>query len=292
MIDEAIKAGKAAARARDLALKIVKPGAKVFDVAEQIEKEILRNDCGIAFPCNISINEIAAHDSAMINDTRIIKKGDVVKIDVGAHVNGIMSDTARTVVAGEKEDPAIVKCVEECMERVLEVVKPGANINSVGEAAQKVADAYGFSIVKNLVGHGLGKYEVHTGISIPNYRNKEKGVFKNGDLIAVEPYVTSGYGSAIGISRAEIYSLKKVKSVRIRQAKEILDWVVKERKTLPFCKRWLSDFGSSVDFTIKTMVNQGILEEYKVLREVSKKVVAQRENTILLLDEPIVTTKA
>ena len=290
MIDEAIRAGKVASKARDLCLKIVKPGVKVFDVAEKIEAKIISSGCSIAFPVNISINELAAHDTAMLNDKRVFKKGDVVKVDVGVHVNGFIADTARTVIAGEVNNK-LVNCVEKCLSEALKVVRPGEKISGVGDVIQGVADSCGFSVVKNLVGHGLGEYNVHTGVSIPNYKNNEKGVFGEGELVALEPYLTTGTGNAVGISRAEIYSLKKFKPVRVRKARELLDWVVEERKGLPFCKRWLKGYGNQLEFILKLLTRQGILTEYKVLREVSEKRVSQREDTVLLLEKPIITTK-
>jgi methionyl aminopeptidase len=291
MIEKAVQAGRAAASARDLCLKLVRPGAKVLNIAEKMEGEILRHGCGIAFPVNISINEFAAHDTAGMNDKRIIMKGDVVKVDVGAHVDGVIADTARTVEAGSSKNAKLIKCVEEGLEKALGVVKIGARISAVGEAVQSVADEYGFSVVKNLVGHGLGDYCVHTGVSIPNYRNNEKKVFEKGMLVALEPYITSGNGVAVAGGRAEIYSLKQVKPARIRKARELVKWVVKERKTLPFCKRWLDSYGNQLDFILKTLVRQGVLREYEVLKEKSGKVVSQREHTVLVSEEPIITTK-
>ncbi|MBR9678796.1 MAG: type II methionyl aminopeptidase [Nanoarchaeota archaeon] len=290
MIDEAITAGKVASKVRDLSLKLVKPGAKVFDIAEKIEAKIISSGCGIAFPVNISINELAAHDTAMINDKRVLKKGDVVKVDVGTHIDGFIADTARTVIAGEPNNSLVI-CVEKCLSNALKFVRPGEKISKVGEVIQGVADSCDLSVVKNLVGHGLGRYNVHTGVSIPNYKNNESGVFKKDELVAIEPYLTDGTGSAVGINRAEIYSLNRLKPVRVRKARELLDWVVKERNGLPFCKRWLNGYGKQLDFILNLLTRQGILTEYKVLREVSEKRVSQREDTVLLVDKPIITTK-
>jgi methionyl aminopeptidase len=291
MIEKAVKAGKVAAKARDAGVKLVKPGAKVLEIAEFVEEKIRKAGCGVAFPVNISINEIAAHDTAKIGDERIIRKGDLVKLDVGVHVDGVIADTARTAEAGSSESAELVKCVEEGLEKALSMVKPGNRVNVVGEAVQAVADSYGFSVVKNLVGHGLGNYNVHTGVSIPNYRNNDRSAFKEGMLVALEPYVTSGNGLAISTGAAEIYSLKQVKPVRIRKARQLLDWVVNERRTLPFCKRWLRGYGGQLDFILKTLVRQGILTKYGVLKEKSGKKVSQAEHTVLVLDEPITTTK-
>ena len=291
MIEDALKAGKAAARARYLALKLVKPGVKIIDIANALEDEIIKQGCVVGFPCNISINDIAAHDTPMINDDRVIMKGDLVKVDIGACSNGVLSDTARTIEAGVVKDSQIIKCIDECMEEALKVIKSGAKISGVGNVVGGVAEKYGFTIVKNLVGHGLGEYIVHTGISIPNYRNNDPGIFKDGDLVAIEPYITKGVGKAVNLNRTELFSLRQVKSLRIRKGRQLLDWIVKERRTLPFCKRWLTGYGHQLDFILNDMVKQGVLVKYPVLRESGKMPVAQKEHTILLADEPIITTK-
>ena len=96
------RAGKIAAEARDHGVGLVKAGASFLEVANHIESRMLEKGAGIAFPVNISINEIAAHYSPRHDDILVYKKGDVVKLDVGAHIDGYIADTAVTVCFDSK----------------------------------------------------------------------------------------------------------------------------------------------------------------------------------------------
>ena len=91
------KAGRVSAEARDLGLSMVAKGVKYFDVAEEVEGYIRKNGCKLALPCNISVNDIAAHYTPGVNDKSIFEVGDVVKVDCGAQLDGYVGDTAGTV---------------------------------------------------------------------------------------------------------------------------------------------------------------------------------------------------
>ena len=96
IIAEYRKAGEVSKKAKKLASEIVKPGANYFEVCSKLRELILKNKCGSAFPVNTSVNEVAAHDTAKLNDERTFKKEDIVKIDIGVHSNGYIADTALT----------------------------------------------------------------------------------------------------------------------------------------------------------------------------------------------------
>ena len=95
--DKYRQAGKIAADARDYGIKSIKPGVKLLEIANNVEQRIKDNGADISFPVNISINELAAHYSPRHDDTLVFNKGDVVKLDVGSHVDGYIADTAVTV---------------------------------------------------------------------------------------------------------------------------------------------------------------------------------------------------
>ena len=91
-------AGKIAAKAREYGIDLLKPGVSFLEIADKVESKIIENGAGLAFPVNISINEIAAHFSPKHDDkTLSLKKGDVVKLDIGTHFEGYIADTAVTV---------------------------------------------------------------------------------------------------------------------------------------------------------------------------------------------------
>ena len=108
-----IKAGRIAAEVREASRELILPDANIFDVAEKIEKMIRDRGAEPAFPVNISINDVAAHYTPMNKDEIKIKKGDVVKVDIGTHVDGYVGDTAYTISLDKKHE----KLVEASQER-------------------------------------------------------------------------------------------------------------------------------------------------------------------------------
>ncbi len=287
-----ILAGRTAKKVLEGSRGMIKEGVKYLDVAEKLEKQLLDSGVGIGFPVNISVNDAAAHDSARPNDTRTFQKGDLVKIDLGAHVNGFIADNAYTSEITTDKHSKLIECTNRSLEAAISTIKTGVKIKEIGNAVQKVMDSYGFSSVKNLVGHSIGRYEIHAGLNIPNYKNNDNTVLKEGMLIAIEPYATYGKGFAINAKDIEVFSIESTKPIRVFQARKLFDWVFKERRTLPFCRRWVEkEFGNRTDFLLTALVKTGNIHAYPVLKEVSGEVVSQTEDSILVKEEPIITTK-
>ncbi|MEM3402496.1 MAG: type II methionyl aminopeptidase, partial [Candidatus Hadarchaeales archaeon] len=160
------RAGKILAEIREEVRKVVKPGVKLLEIAELAENLIVEKGAKPAFPCNVSVNEIAAHYSPPADDARVIEENDMVKVDLGAHVDGYIADTAFTVAFGEKQE--MVQAVEKALEAAISVVKPGVDVGEIGKAVEEVAAASGFKPIKNLTGHSLARWDLHAGITIPN----------------------------------------------------------------------------------------------------------------------------
>ena len=99
MIESYIQSGKLASKIRGEASKMIKDGTLVIDLVEYVESEILKAGAEIAFPCNVSLNEVAAHYTSPAGDETVIHAGDMVKLDLGAMIDGYIADTAVTVIA-------------------------------------------------------------------------------------------------------------------------------------------------------------------------------------------------
>jgi methionyl aminopeptidase len=104
---------------------MVKPGTKVIDIVESVEKYILENASGVAFPCNVSLNCIAAHYTSPLNDETVIEDGDLVTVDCGAHIDGCISDTAFTI-ALNSEHESLVKASVDATNVAIRMMRPGA----------------------------------------------------------------------------------------------------------------------------------------------------------------------
>ena len=104
-----LRAGKIASEVRDYGAGLIKAGVRYLKVADLIESKIIDNNAGIAFPVNISRNNIAAHYSPITDDKLVFRKGDVIKLDVGVHIDGYIADTAVTVEVGTNEYNDMIK---------------------------------------------------------------------------------------------------------------------------------------------------------------------------------------
>ena len=289
-LEKWIEVGKVAKKIKKYAKEILKKDMLILDYIEKIEEKIHNMGYNLAFPINISINEIAAHDTADFDDSRCFKEGDVVKVDIGLEKEGYISDTAFTVEIGSNTHKKIIKACREALEFAKSIIYPGIKVYEIGKLIESIAQKYGFKVVKNLGGHSIERYNLHSGIFIPNFDNKDKRVLKN-VVIAVEPFFTYGVGIVEETDEIKIFSLaKKPRNVLARRYYNIL---YKERNKLPFSLRYLTKkFGrENVNKIISMLMKENSLYCYPVLREKSNNIVVQFEDTIIITeDEVIVTT--
>lgn len=146
------------------------------------------------FPASIcsSIDEMVVH--GIPSDDVIIKNGQIVSIDVGVIYNGWQGDAARTFIVGEvsEEKKKLVRVTEECFFKAIEHLKDGTPLGDIGYYVQSHAEANGYSVVRALVGHGIGR-QMHEDPSVPNYGKKGTGIrLKKGMALAIEPMINMG----------------------------------------------------------------------------------------------------
>ena len=290
--DKWLEAGRVGKEIREYGISLAKPGVPILDIAREIEKKTSEMGAKTAFPPNLSINTIAAHYTPKAGDTILLSKGDILKIDVGASIDGYLSDTAATLVVGESENP-LCRAAREALEKAIEKVKPGAPIDNISRVIEQVIRDAGFSPISNLGGHGVGKYDLHESGFIPNIGGHSSGMIKRDGVIAIEPFATTGNGYVTESSEIQILAFKDDKPVRSKLGRDILEFVKKEYNELPFAKRWIVEkFGKLSELELKTLVRSGAMMEFNVLREESGGLVSQFEHSILIDgDEVIVTTR-
>jgi methionyl aminopeptidase len=179
---------------------IVAPGVTTADLDAVAEKRIARAGAVAAFkgyhgyPATIctSINEEVIH--GIPSGRRLLKDGDIISIDVGASLNGYFGDSAVTLPVGQvSEDAAtLLRVTEEALYKAIERVRPGNRISDIGHAVQKHVEAYGFSVVREFVGHGIGE-RMHEEPQVPNYGDPGRGPrLAAGMVLAIEPMVNAG----------------------------------------------------------------------------------------------------
>lgn len=294
------KAGKGVIAAKKLARTIIKPGVGLLEVANKCEEEILKNGCELAFPINLSLNEIAAHYSPPIGDKTLAPEKGLLKIDIGAHFNGYVADSAFTI--NIDEDPKLqnyVDAAKEALDAAIELFAPGVKLYELGEViAQKIIN-HGLRPITNLGGHELKQFTLHAGPFIPNYKEKlHNQVLKPGDAYACEPFATSGVGKVENGAYSYIFRfVKKVKKNLSYEQQGYMNKIQKNFKYLPFSPRWILNKNlipkEKISRTINSFLGRKILDKYPLLIERAKEPVAQEEHTIILdVDgNKIVTTK-
>ena len=144
----------------------------------------------------MTIEDITNDSNFLIgsNDETIIKDGQIVSIDVGVIYNGWHGDAARTFMVGNvsEEKRKLVKTTEECFFKAVEHLCDGTPLGNIGYNVQSHAESNGYSVVRALVGHGIGR-EMHEDPSVPNYGKKGTGIrLKKGMTIAIEPMINMG----------------------------------------------------------------------------------------------------
>jgi methionyl aminopeptidase len=267
---------------------LIKPGASILEVNKKIEAEIIRLGGLPAFPVQISLNHIAAHYCPDPDDTTPFKQGDVCKLDLGVHIDGYIADTAITVDLGTHDE--LVAASKEACEAALKLVAPGVEIRELGRAIQEVITAAGFSPVRNLCGHGLNRYGLHEPPTIPNYDNKDTHTLKEGMVIAIEPFATTGKGLIQEQHVANIYSHIKKKPVRSVYARQVQDELARFNG-LPFTTHWLRTPQKVAEMALRELDAAGALLAHPPLVEVAKGLVSQHEHSVIVGKKPRVFTK-
>jgi methionyl aminopeptidase len=284
-------AGKITAEVREYAKTLIIPGASLLGVTELIEKKIYELGAEPAFPVTIGINQIAAHYAADFNDKTIIDK-DVVKVDIGAMVDGYIGDSAFTVdLTGNYSE--LLLASQEALTKAIKIAKVGTKLSEIGKTVQDTIEKRGFTPIVNLSGHGISRFNSHTSPSVPSYDTQSNEVLKPNTIIAIEPFATNGKGLIKESNFSTIFSLKGEKPIRDMTARKILK-EIKKYNGLPFNYRWLGNKFSEgqVKIGIRFLLQAGILKDHPPLPEVDNGIVSQFEHTLYIgEDETIVLTK-
>jgi methionyl aminopeptidase len=286
---EIIQAGKIASQARAYGVLIAKKGVPLLEIAEKIESKIVELGGKPAFPVNLSINEIAAHDTPTHNDTRTAF--GLLKIDIGVHIDGWVADTAISVDLENSElNKKLINTSQASLAEALKIVSAEISLGEIGKKIEEVAKKENLLPIHNLSGHSIEQYDLHAGTMVPNYDTKQSQKMEEG-LFAIEPFVTNGSGAVRDSRMSGIYAIQKAGSVRDSFAREVLTFIAEEYISLPFCSRWIvKKFGTRALVALKQIEQAGILHQYPMLIEQGSGFVAQTEHTVLLKQGKIIVT--
>jgi methionyl aminopeptidase len=285
-----VESGKIAKQVVDYAKSFIKKDMLLIDIANKIDEKIFELGGEPAFPVNLSLNEIAAHYTPSMNDET--KAEGLLKVDIGVDVEGFIADTAFSLDLSD--DGRFKEMIEE-NERILGVVisklEVGSKVSVIGKTITNELKDSKFKVIRNLSGHSLDEYEVHSGLTISNYENENSFEMKE-MAIAIEPFLTTGKGEIYEGKPSEIYVLQKDGRPRDKDSRAVLDFIKEIFYTKPFCKRWLEQEKlPMLNFALKNLIREGILHNFPILIEKDKQPVSQAEHTVIFKDKIYVTTK-
>ena len=316
-------AGHVARRTLEAIKEEIQPGAKWHDIIESAERYIHRHGGKPAFPCTISVNDIAAHyttDHLLTapdcwEGEMVFSKGDLVKLDIGVHIHGAIADNAITVEVGNGgQHTEQIKAARDARDASIEMMHPGTPWHKVGAAAEQAAIDAGFQPIRNLCGHQLELYNLHAGTSVPSYACGPenpgfKGTVVEGGVFAVEPFNTTGASglveNIVPRNSSNIYRVTGDVSIRKALAKKKLKplgarlahYLEERYVTLPFAERWAFPLMEKPfpeeneesrirkwNALVKKLMNIRFLETYHALRCADGGMIGQFEHTVWITD--------
>jgi methionyl aminopeptidase len=285
------QAGKIASEVRENTRKKYYIGSTLFQICESIEAEIRRKDAAPAFPVNVSLNDIAAHYTAEPNDQIMVKDADVLKIDIGVHIQGYIADTAVTVCYNPKYE-TLVKTAENALSEAVRIAKANTKASDIGKVIENTISKQGFRPIQNLSGHSLEQYTIHAGRSIPNiWTIGSSFILVPNQAYAIEPFVTTKDGQGVvyeGKTR-NIFGIISRKPTKEKEVDEFLEHTWNRFKTLPFALRWMMDKyeEKKARQSMEILIKKRNVHAYPILVEGNGKIVAQAEHTLIPSDTSI-----
>jgi methionyl aminopeptidase len=287
-LDKFVKSGRILSQVREFVKQLPVRGRRVIEICDEVEGKIRGLGGGNAFPCNVGINEVAAHYTSPWKDTSVIPDNSIVKIDFGVELDGFATDTSISVSLNPAYDPMIV-AAEAALQEALAAVAPGRKLSDIGSIVERSVHGYGFQPIRNLTGHKIDRYNLHAGKSVPNVSGVESGRFERGEVYAIEPFVTSkdAEGAVRDGRVSYIYRFVRAKGAKSQEAIKLAEHIRETYKTLPFAPRWIyqSWRDGGVESAFKELTEARCVLGYPVLVEASGSAVAQAEHTILVTEE-------
>jgi methionyl aminopeptidase len=279
-----VKAGMIAARVLSEMAEEVKEKVSVIKICTIAEKKIIDYGGKPAFPCNVCINEFAAHYTSPRGDNTKIPDSGLVKIDIGVHVNGYIADTAMTIDLDGTLD-GFVYATNDALEEAIDMFEPGVALGEIGRKIESVIKAYGLKPIKDITGHQLTRYRLHGKKKVPNVKKRTRDIIETGEYYAIEPYASQS-GSTIKSDFVYIFANTGIDDT-LEGVNEKLRLHLRERYgPFPFASRWIR---TSVDIDIvqslTELLKAKIIRAYPLLIEKKRRLLSQSEHTVFVSEK-------
>lgn len=288
-------------RVRHKAKSSIRPGMTMTEIANLIEDSIRSYasadhhlKAGIGFPTGLSLNHVAAHYTPNAGDKVVLSYEDVMKVDIGVHVNGHIVDSAFTLTFDDKYD-SLLNAVKDATNTGVKEAGIDVRLNDIGAAVQEVMESYELELngktypvkcIRNLNGHNIGDYIIHSGKTVPIVPNGDMTKMEEGETFAIETFGSTGNGIVLSQGECSHYAMNMgAENMRVPsdRAKGLLSFINENFGTLPWCRRYLDRLGQEKYLVaLNQLVRAGAVEDYPPLVDVKGSYTAQFEHTILL----------
>jgi methionyl aminopeptidase len=302
-INKMRKSAEAHRQVRRYIQSIIKPDMKIFDICSLLEnktRELLGDNlmAGIGFPTGFSLNDCAAHDSAIPKDNRVLKETDICKLDFGTHVEGYITDSAFTIAFDERFKP-LIDATRDGTWAGIKMAGPDVLINDVSKEIKEAIESYEMEwegkiypikAITNLGGHNILKYQIHGGDLIlggPSVYTEGRRMRAN-TIYAIETFGSTGSGEIHNDYDMECSHYSRPPDapkvpLKFNSSKQLLGHIISTRSTLPFCTRWLDkDFGVRFRMGLSELSKNNIVHSYPPLCDIKGSFTSQLEHTIYL----------
>ena len=285
-------AGKIAYETFEEIKPLIKPGAKVLEICDKAHSLILEKGGKPSFPCTVSINNIAAYYSSPDDDETVIPEGSVVKVDLGAHVNGFISNKAESFCFNE-EYKSLVESSQQAWKNAMELVRVGTETNMIGVAVEDTIREYNYLPIRELSGNLVDRYQLFGNKMLPNVRlpfGKADSVMEVDEAYSFETFATTGSGSVhTDQSKTYVYMLKPERvMLRSQGSREVQHHIFREYFTMPFAEHWITSnpqfHPARVRLTLRELRKSNGVVEFSVLSDIKESYISQYQNSFLVTD--------
>jgi len=178
----------------------------------------------------------------------------------------------------------MIQTAQDALNSAINTIKAGVSLGEIGTAIEETINKNGLNSVSNLTGHGMDQYILHSGISVPNIKEINNHQVEEGDVLAIEPFVTNGIGRVGDMNETHIFRFLRDRPMRMVQAKKLLQSIAHDFRNLPFCQRWLTNENNEkhLNMAMRQLITSRAIYPYHVLKEKSDARVAQAEHTVIV----------
>jgi methionyl aminopeptidase len=288
--EKLLQAGKIASEALVFSCNLVKAGKSLLSIVEAGEKKIQTLGGKPAFPINISVNHHAAHYTPSQDDSTVIPELALVKIDLGAHVDGYIADTARTVLVGDDENlKQLIEGAEAGLQAALETIRAGIRIWNVSKAISVAMHQMNTRPIENLTGHSIEQFNLHAGLSVPSVTHAAERFasprLRENMVVAIEPFATYSRNPHVdNLEPGHIFGFTHGRNPKEPGLRSLFSKMKIRFAQLPFASRWMAKLVTPPQIyrALNQLQLEGCIHNYPVLGLRDGSPIAQAEHTIIV----------